>query len=31
METRMMEVLLFVDGIDAMTSKQLQVITNHRY
>ncbi|GBF92454.1 hypothetical protein Rsub_04558 [Raphidocelis subcapitata] len=24
METRMMEVLLFVDGIDAMTSKQLQ-------
>ena len=25
MDTRMMEVLVFVDGIDAMTSKQLQV------
>jgi hypothetical protein len=25
METRMMEVLVFVDGIDAMTSKQMQV------
>ncbi len=25
MDTRMMEVLVFVDGIDAMTSKQMQV------
>lgn len=27
MDTRMMEVLVFVDGIDAMTSKQMQVGT----